>query len=697
MNAWSSAVNDFITLTNISDLHQQEVNHRFSLPGRFAGVNVCKALLSLVLGVLLVTTACAQSGNSQQLLSATTSFTLRNGLQVIVLEQPQSGLLGLRFWTDVPLHHEGKNAGLAELVGVSLQGCSPAQAEGNLRSDENGWWIAGAASAADSLMRLLADRMLKPDFSDSSWQLAKEVYQQKLSSRLENPLSVSRSVARAVVFGPGHPYGLLPEPANVNRLTAADGRRFYEQYAHPGISFLVIAGDIKAAEARRLAETYWEGWSSVEVGRDYYPRPEFMPARKTGLVTMSSADSLASFCLAAPLRLRPAGTDERIAQLLGQVLLQRLKQQWPDYDFVINWRADVNAGHLEIAAVGPSARLDSLMLACEQELRLLRRDMVSAEELKNARQQLLEYFQESIDQPQGLTKLLLEQIRYRFPSDYLVKWQDRYASVSTADLLEICQTYVKPDQLLAILVAGKSVADKYMGQKIHHYDSFGNELQLAGLLVPEGLTAETILSNYLNAIGGRERLSTINTFSQTMIANLNDLELEMTIVKEKPAKLSIELFAGELLITQTIYDDTLATLVVMGDTQQIDRRGLTDLRDQALIFPEISYLQNGYTATFVASDIMNATQVYVLDIVGPQGIAKTEYYDAATWLKVRTVVNRGDAVAINDYRDYRAIDGILFPFTIISQGLVEQPLQFVVESIELNQPLDADDVDDDKE
>ncbi len=652
----------------------------------------------LLWGLLLtVVSVTAQAAAGQRSLTATTSFTLRNGLQVIVLEQPQSGRLNIRFWIDVPLHHEGIRAGLTELVGVALQGCTPEQPEGYLRSDERGWWTEGTVGSGDSLMRLLSGRLLKPDFSDSSWQLARTAYLKKLSLRLQNPLSVSRSVARAVVFGPGHPYGLLPEPALVNRLTAADGRTFYEKYAHPGISFLVIAGDITAAEARRLAETYWEGWPSLEVGRDYYPRPEFMPARKTGLVTMSSADTLASFCLAAPLRLRPAGADERIAQLLGQVLLQRLQQQWPDYEFVINWRADVNAGHLEIAAAGPSVGLDSLMAACEQQLRLLRRDLVSSEELTTARQQLFERYQQTLEQPQGLTQLLLDQLRYRFPSDYLAKWQDRYLPVSAADLLEIGQTYVKPDQLLAIIVADKSMTDRLQGQKIHHYDSFGNELQLAGMLVPEGLTAEIILSNYLGAIGGAERLSTIHSLSQTMIATLNNMELEMTVVKEQPAKLSIELFAGELLITQTIYDDSLATVIVMGDTQQIDRRGLTDLRDQALIFPEISYLQNGYTATFVASDIINASQVYVLDIVGPQGIAKTEYYDAATWLKVRTVVNRGEVAAINDYRDYRAVDGILFPFTIISQGLVEQPLQFVVESIELNQPVDADAADDDKE
>ena len=675
----------------------RKVNYCFDSPDTSAGGGWKKVLAGILLGGLLLVTVplTAQTAAVQRSLTATTSFTLRNGLQVIVLEQPQSGRLNIRFWIDVPLHHEGSRAGLTELVGVALQGCSPELPDGYFRSDERGWWTEGPVGTGDSLMRLLSSRLLKPDLADSNWQTAKIAYLKKLSIRLQNPLSVSRSVARAVVFGPGHPYGLLPEPAMVNRLTAADGRRFYEQYVHPGISFLVIAGDITASEARRLAETHWESWPSVEVGRDYYPRPEFMQARKLGLVTMSSADSLASFCLAAPLRLRPAGADERIAQLLGQVLLQRLQQQWPDYTFVINWRADVNAGHLEIAAAGPSVRLDSLMYACEQELGRLRRDLVSQEELLTARQQLFDRYQRALEQPQGLTQLLLDQLRYRLPSDYLAKWQDRYLPVSAADLLEICQIYVKPDQLLAMVVADSTMANKYKGQKIHHYDSFGNELQLAGLLVPEGLTAETILSNYLSAIGGTERLSTVHTLSQTMIASLNNMELEMTVVKEKPAKLSIELFAGELLITQTIYDDTMATLVVMGDTQQIDRRGLTDLRDQALIFPEISYLQNGYTATFVASDIINATQVYVLDIVGPLGIAKTEYYDAATWLKVRTVVNRGEVAAINDYRDYRAVDGILFPFSIISQGLVEQPLQFIVESIELNQPVDA--ADDDKE
>ncbi len=641
----------------------------------------------------------AQTTTSLQNIS---TFVLDNGLRVVLLENHDSPEVAFRLWVDVPLRLEKQWAGVSALAGAMLtagalalhKGRISALADGlgaTLRSDANGVWISGGSRYKEPMMALLAELSLRATFPDSAWSAVQEAYLKQLAGQLDKPRGIVQGVARAVTYGEAHPYGERPEPANVRQIRADQARAYYKQYFLPSLSFLVMAGDINGAEARRLAELHWGGWPRQDAFKEFFSRPEPPIALEVGLVSMSQADS-ACFELAYPLRLKPGTLDELRANALSIIFSERLQQAWPAAGAYAAWQADVHSGYFHLGGCSPPGQLDSLIQRASAELTRLRQEPVTEAELLRAKAIMEAGYTAGIAHSDGWADMALKTVRFRLPVDFYPTYSDKIGQLSVADLLEVAQTFVRPEQANLIVVGPPAIAERLRQfsaeKKVRHYDVYGHELQMAGSLLPEGLSADDIIQNYIDAIGGMEKLEAVSSIQQVMFTTLQGLDMEMKLIKRSPGQLAIEVTAGDLLINATRFDGEKAMVAVMGDTQRVDRQGLIDLRDQALLFPELTYAANGYSAELVASDIINNTQVYVVDITGPEGIAKTEYYDASTWLKVRTVVTRGEITAVNDYASYQAVDGILFPFILVSTGLTPQPITFEIEQIDLNKPLD---------
>ncbi len=69
----------------------------------------------------------------------------------------------------------------------------------------------------------------------------------------------------------------------------------------------------------------------------------------------------------------------------------------------------------------------------------------------------------------------------------------------------------------------------------------------------------------------------------------------------------------------------------------------------------------------------------------------TEYFDAATGLKVRSVETRkspnGEIMATIDYADYKETDGVKFP-AIIKQNMGQVQIELKLDSVKINKGVD---------
>ena len=204
--------------------------------------------------------------------------TLANGLRVIVVERPGTGLVSARLLVKTGGEADPENrAGLADLTATLLkQGGTttrtPTQIAERIEAlggslDTGARWDASTASldvlAANvrPAMQLLADVVLRPTFKPSEVERVRRETLDELSVSLKSPGTLARLVAARVT--PGympyqHPLGGTPE--SVKAIKREDMTRFHRQNYVADNSILVIGGDVKPNTAFVLAEQFFGGW-----------------------------------------------------------------------------------------------------------------------------------------------------------------------------------------------------------------------------------------------------------------------------------------------------------------------------------------------------------------------------------------------------------------------------------------------------
>ncbi|MES1201145.1 MAG: pitrilysin family protein, partial [Pseudomonadota bacterium] len=203
------------------------------------------------------------------------TFTLRNGLQVVVITDRRAPVVTHMVWYRVGAADEqaGKSGIAHFLEHLMFKGTreippgqfSPMIARNG--GDDNaftswdytGYYERIARDRLELVMRMEADRMrnlnLTPNVIDSERNVIIEERRQRVDN---NPGSVLNERMSAMLH-PNHPYGtpIIGWLHEMQGLTREDALNWYQNYYAPNNAIVVVAGDIDAAELRPLAERYY--------------------------------------------------------------------------------------------------------------------------------------------------------------------------------------------------------------------------------------------------------------------------------------------------------------------------------------------------------------------------------------------------------------------------------------------------------
>jgi predicted Zn-dependent peptidase len=121
--------------------------------------------------------------------------------------------------------------------------------------------LQGLSDNARPLFDLLSDMALHPQFPPS--EVAKERTQiiNEIASDLSDASTLATAALDRLVYG-AHPYGDYPKgtPETLRAISPADLKQFHQTHFVPNDSTLFIVGDLSAALAHKLAQTYFGNW-----------------------------------------------------------------------------------------------------------------------------------------------------------------------------------------------------------------------------------------------------------------------------------------------------------------------------------------------------------------------------------------------------------------------------------------------------
>jgi hypothetical protein len=126
------------------------------------------------------------------------------------------------------------------------------------------------------------------------------------------------------------------------------------------------------------------------------------------------------------------------------------------------------------------------------------------------------------------------------------------------------------------------------------------------------------------------------------------------------------------LVEEVMYDGERAQFVLPEGSGEYTDAALEYVRLAAMLVPEAGYDKLLEKSLLVGSTTIKGRKAYKVYCSTMSGLTFSEYYDAETGLKVRTVKDQlfnGRSYTITiDYSDLKPINGLLMPHTIAERG-----------------------------
>ncbi|WP_019990461.1 hypothetical protein [Rudanella lutea] len=219
---------------------------------------------------------------------------------------------------------------------------------------------------------------------------------------------------------------------------------------------------------------------------------------------------------------------------------------------------------------------------------------------------------------------------------------------------------------------------------------------LMSALTIQAQTADEVIEKYIAARGGADKLKGVKSVRMETSTSLmgNDIKSVSTIVAGKGMR-SDATVMGQT-ITQA-FDGTKGWMVNplagSNDPQEIPAEMSKSLADQLdLTGPIVDYKAKGNKVEMLGKEAVDGKDTYKLQLTRPDGTVITHFINTTSYLdqKVtsKTKVNGQDVEGEVYFDDYRAVDGVKFPFLNEMSNPQFGRMKIKVEKIEVNPTVD---------
>ena len=640
------------------------------------------------------------------------SFTLKNGLQVFVVENHKLPRVQFSIQLKNDPIFQGEKEGYIEmagtLIGTGTKTKTKAQLDeetdfigANLNTSSDGIFASSLSKHTTKLLDLMSDVLYNPAFAQEEMDKLKTQTLSGIEAGKDNPDVISDNVRRTLVFGKEHPYGLSATEKTVGSITLDDCKNYYNTYFKPGNAFLIIVGDIDLKTAKSLSEKYFAKWAPAEVKYPTYVKPK-EPAKTYVALVDRPASVQSVISVTYPVELRP-GTQDAIKarvtnQILGGGFSSRLMQNLREKNaFTYGARSSLNAdnltGNFNATASVRNEVTDSSVVEFLSELKRMLNEPVLGKELAAAKAEISGAFGRSLESPQTIAGFALNTAKYNLPKDYYNNYLKYVDAVTLADVQATAKKFIRPDNA-HIVIVGKSadVADKLKKfGEVKHFDIYGESyVPTKASALPAGLTAEKVIANYIEAIGGAKKIQELKSVKMTMKAAFQGAELIMTNSKKSGKSLTEISMQGNVM-QKIVSDGKDYAVIAMGQKTPVDAATKEKNLFEAYIVPETMIAAMNVKTTLKAVENLEGKDAYVVEYVFPAGEKITNYFDKETGQKVQTVelakTPQGEISVPTKLQDYKEVGGVKLAHSIlVSQG--PMVFKFQVSTAEANPTLD---------
>ena len=679
-----------------------------------------KAVLTLILGLIALQLQ-AQVDRSKMPapgpapeinLTEPQRFELKNGLKVMVVENHKLPRVSIQLSIDNPPILEGEKAGVSSLT-ASLLGKgskSISKDDFNEEVDFLGARISfGSQSAfASSLSKyfprifeLMADAAINPNFTEEEFEKEKQKILTALKSQEKNVEAISSRVQNALAFGTDHPYGEFVTEETLNNVTLTDVIQFYENYFVPANAYLVVIGDVEFDQVKSLVTDYFTPWVKATPPTVSYSYPSNANYTQINFVDVPNAVQ-SEVVVESLVDLKMKDED-----YLNALMANRILGGGAQSRLFLNLREDKAYTYGSYSSLGndkyapaifsASAQVrnmvtDSAVVEILKEIDKIVKEPVTDEELKDAKAKYVGNFVLALERPQTMAGYALNIEVEGLPHDYYKTYLERINAITKEDVQKAAQKYLDINKLRVVVTGkGSDVIDNleqltFNGKKvpIKYYDKYANSIEKPNYkgIIPEGMTAHHVLEKYIEAIGGKTKLSEVVSYALMAEAEMQGTKLNLEIKKTSSNQFMQEIKVMGNSMSKQVVNGEKGYMVVQGQQKDLGDEELKQIREESTPFPELNLLETDITLEGIT--VIDGKKTYKLKLSDE----KTSFYDIESGLKIRDELSfEANGQTMNttfDYGDYKEVAGIKFPFSL-TQTMGPQEIGFIIQEIKINE------------
>jgi len=643
-------------------------------------------------------------------------FKLKNGIKVLVVENHKLPRVSYSLRIDNNPIIEGDKTGVTSLLGSILgNGTTTIPKDefneeidflgASLNIGFSGGFASTLSKNNERVVELMTDAIINPLLSEEEFNKEKEKLIEALKADKKSLDAIANRVGSALSYGKNHAYGEFVTEETLNNITFADVLQYHKRYFKPNNSYLVVIGDVNYKEIKSLISEKFGAWKK---GKSYSdPIPELTPnvnLTEINFIDLPTATQ-SSISVTNNVNLKMNDKDYHAALITNNILggggegylFKNLRE---DKGYTYGAYSNLGSSRYGVSRFTAGAKVrnvvaDSAVVEIIKEITRIKTENVDAELLKNAKAKYVGNFIRRLESPQTIANYALNIKLNDLPKDFYETYLEKINAVSAADVKRVANKYFNYPNGTRIIVVGKGseVADNLtenVGWPVTYFDHYANSIAkpVFNKAIPDGLTASQVINNYINSIGGRVLLESVNTLVSKAEVTIPGAPFrpQMTMKQMAPnkssSKMEVNMNGQKMTLMKSSFDGETGYTEGQGQRKAMDEKQIDRAKAVKGIFEELYYSED--EIELISINSIEFKDAYKVKITEGEKISYRYYgVDSGLLLSVEEQDDNNNIVSTN-YSDYRDVNGIKFPF---STEIPSQKLELNITEILINEDL----------
>ena len=641
-------------------------------------------------------------------------YQFGNGLTLMVVENHKLPQISVSLRIDNPLYVEGEKKGVSGLLSSMIEKGSKNIPKDDFEEEidfmgarlslnSKGGYANALKRYFPRVFEMMADAALNPHFLRLEFEKEVDKTLEGLKSSEKDVKTAARRVESLLSYGKNHPFGEYVSEESLMNVSLEDLEQLYPKIFHAQNAYLTIVGDINFETAKSLTEKYFGDWAKGEMISSKFPEPKNVSQTEIAFVEMPNAvqSEISVQSTASIDRKKPDYYALTIAnQILGgggeaRLFLNLREDKGYTYGsysrFSINYKTK---SQIRAFAAVRNTVTDSAVIQILYEFDRLNKEMVTEDELKLVKEKYAGSLIRSMENPENIANFAYNTKTQNLPQNFYNDLLKNIQKVTREDVYNVSKKYFNPNKMQVVVTGkGSEILEsleniQFNGQavKVRYYDKYGKETGRPEFSrpLPEGVTKQTVIDGYIEAIGGRDKLEGVKTKTSVSEANMQGMTIQVSNRQTAKKQKLLEVKMMGNVMQKTVLNTSKGYNEMHGQKMEMNDEQFENAIQDAALFPELEVDFNQISLVGIVS--VDGKDAYEIKWSN----TKTIYYSVENFLKLKIgeTIKMDKKVQTNatTLKDYKSVEGILFPHQI-SQDMGPQKMDFQVKSITLNEPM----------